>query len=104
MIEITMIEGLTCPLVYCDTCGHVIRKAAEAGVVLDNGMDEGQRFEPIYVHKDFVNGGCMTFQEKLLTSQGKEHGWVELQTYFKHLLDNTKMTLADMKRQFDWDI
>lgn len=99
MIELVVIDGLTCPKVFCDSCGEEIQDAKQAAIVFKNFMNNGQRTNVTYVHKDFVKGNCLSQAEASIRAQGGQPGWEELGTHLADLLSNVGIDSQDIKRR-----
>jgi hypothetical protein len=99
MIELVSMDGLTCPKLFCDSCGEEITDAKQAAVVFSNFMDNTHRTVATYVHKDFVKGDCMAQAEASIRAKGEQSGWEELGEHLAYLISNVGMSLADIEKK-----
>lgn len=99
MIELVSIDGLTCPKLFCDSCGEEITNAKQAAVVFRNFMNNTQRTGVAYVHKDFVKGNCMSQAEASIRANGEQSGWGELGEHLAYLISNVGMSHADIEKK-----
>lgn len=98
MIELIIIDGLTCPVIYCDSCGERITDVQQAAAVFRNMVPEDERTGVTYVHKDFVKGDCLSQAEASIRSSGGTPGWEELGTHLAYLISNVGMSDNDVER------
>lgn len=85
MIEIQFIEGVNCPLLFCDVCGERVTDAGNAAVVFDNFAPNGARVKALTVHKGNIDGRtCHQEADSLIAGGGGRPGWQELK---RHLVD-----------------
>ncbi len=91
MLQIETQSNQNIPKCFCDSCGHEITDAAAAAVVFDNFSKNGTRCTPLYVHKNFVYGDCLSQAETKIKLAGASPGWEELRTYLAHTIANVGM-------------
>lgn len=91
MLQIETKSNRNAPKFFCNSCGREITDAKNAAVIYANFADTGSKATPLFVHKNFVHGDCMTQAEQQLKAQGQSVGWEELTTLLAHLIANVGM-------------
>jgi hypothetical protein len=99
MIELIVIDGLTTPKIFCDSCGEEISNAKQAAAVFVNFLPDTKRTSVAYVHKNFVKGDCLTKAEEAVRSKGKQPGWIELTECLSYLISNVGITSTDIDKK-----
>jgi len=83
MIAVRVLDGRSCPVIVCDTCGRPITDPGMAAVVWDM-TQQGDRL-PSLVHK----GACHDALDHGIKGEGGFPGWAELSRWFVDLLHNS---------------
>ena len=86
---------------FCDICDRQIADAKSAAVVFTNFNETGNRAAPLYVHKNFVHGDCLSRAEDQVKASGATPGWEELNTFLAHAIANVGMNAADVGKIMD---
>jgi len=101
MLQIETQSNWNAPKCFCDSCDREINEAKSAAVVFANFTQNGTRSTPLYVHKDFVHGDCLSQAESKVKKSGASPGWEELSTFLAHAIANVGMKAEDIRKTLD---
>jgi hypothetical protein len=96
MIEIQMVGGHSCPMLFCDVCGERIQDASKAAVVFENFRPEGDRLKALHVHKGIDGKACHQEAELIIQADGGAPGWQEWKRYICDLAHNVAFPASAM--------
>lgn len=97
MIEIQMIDGNSCPILFCDVCGERVEDASKAAVVFESLRPDGERPKALHVHKGSIDGkACHHQAELIIQAGGGTPGWQEWKLYICNLAHNVAFPASEM--------
>ena len=101
MLQIETESNWNAPKIFCDICDRQITEAKSAAVVFANFNETRTRAAPLYVHKNFVHGDCLSRAEDQIKASGATSGWEELTTFLAHAIANVGMNATDVGKTLD---